>query len=603
MTKFPFTTSLLALIATLGGCAGIIVPQTETSLLTIKVGLNDSRTILEQTYQGEVLSYSPEAGFAILRVHSAPNPNDPKVLHFEPNQKIQSTDATLASQPSQIHAQGPATALASVGMNGWSTWSSGWSTWSSGWSTWSGGQTLPTMPGQNSGVYLNARVPQAHSIARNYGAGVVVAVLDTGIDAKHPGFSGRLVASHLRKNFIGDNTDSSEVFVTGASGYGHGTAVAGAILQVAPRATLMPLRVLNSFGVGDLDNVIAAIDYAVKNGAKIINMSLGSTQYSDALGTMVQYAKNNKVYMVASVGNTNKQDNATYPARMSTWTQGSGYLFGVGSVNNNDQLSSFSNWGNDVWMYAPGENVITFAPDNRVVNATGTSFATPLLSGALALAYGETSDAFVRQNLGSYLSQTVERQSLWWRIYSNTSSSSTASWCNYYFGGNRWCHGDGRLDVERLLLGLPGFSANNPRRIGLDLVGNGSFEANSTVGWTTNNVTLESNQYSGGVFAGTYSAKINSTGSMVQRLTGLRANTTYTVSAWVRTFWSGETSSVGVRNQGNAAVSRTVGESQSFQPVNFSFTTGASNTTADIYFQKVTGGGPAFADMFQVTQN
>jgi hypothetical protein len=576
----------------------------ETYVLTISTKSLDTADGLEKRYSGRILSFSPEAGFAILSVSKPPNTTDLSVVHLEKNQKLEATDAKLTlDQPNNLQTSGASTGLASVGMGGWSTWSGGWSTWSGGWSTWSGGTTLPIMPSQNNGVYLNTRVPQAHALAKNYGAGVIVAVLDTGIDPNHPGFTGRLVPVAQRKNFIGDNTDSSEIFIIGGTGYGHGTAVAGIILQVAPRATIMPLRVMNSKGVGDLDNVIAAIDYAVKNGAKIINMSLGSNEYSDALGTMVQYAKDNKVYMVASVGNTNRQDSATYPARMSNWSQGNGFLIGVGSVKTDDSLSSFSNWGNDVWMFAPGENVATFAPDKRNVNATGTSFATPLVAGALALAYGETTDNYVRQNLGSYLSQSVERQSLWWQMYSNTSSLSSPNWCSHYYAGNRWCHGDGRLDVERLLLTLPNFVPSNPRRVSMDFVNGGSFETNSLSAWTVTNAAIESNPYSGGVYAGVYSAKINSIGSLSQRLTGLKPNTTYKASMSVRVLWPGENATIGVRNTGNSSVSQSISESSNFRQMTFTFTTGASNTTADLYFEKTTGGGPAFADVIQVVRN
>jgi thermitase len=74
-------------------------------------------------------------------------------------------------------------------------------------------------------------------------------------------------------------------------------------LQVAPRATILPIRVLDRDGSGDLDDVIAAIDWAVQKGAKVINLSLGSLTSTDALTQMVNYAASRNVVLVSSAGN------------------------------------------------------------------------------------------------------------------------------------------------------------------------------------------------------------------------------------------------------------------------------------------------------------
>jgi thermitase len=146
------------------------------------------------------------------------------------------------------------------------------------------------------------------------------------------------------------------------------------VLQVAPNAVIIPLRVLNKDGSGDLDNVIAAIDFAIKNGAQIINISLGADEYADALRQMIVYARSQQVYIVASAGNENRVDNATFPAKMANWWEGKGFLFAVGSLRNDDAISSFSNTGWDVSFFAPGENLTSFAPNNRTLSVVCCPF-------------------------------------------------------------------------------------------------------------------------------------------------------------------------------------------------------------------------------------
>ena len=202
-------------------------------ILTVNLIANDTEQGLISRYGGNLLSFNPKAGYAVLKVNTPPSSTDLAVKHLEPNIKIGSTDAKISLDRPNMTTQGASTGMASVGMSGWATWSSGWATWSSGWSTWSSGETLPRMPLQTSGAYMNSRVPQAHAIARNFGAGVIVAVLDTGVDVYHPGIFGRLIEPAKRWNFVDKNNNVNEV--SGGAGYGHGTAVTGIILQVAPK--------------------------------------------------------------------------------------------------------------------------------------------------------------------------------------------------------------------------------------------------------------------------------------------------------------------------------------------------------------------------------
>jgi subtilisin family serine protease len=148
-------------------------------------------------------------------------------------------------------------------------------------------------------------LPQAHAIARKFGEGVKVAVVDTGIDTAHPGFAGRLAPSSEWRDFI--ENDNNPMEPTGGSAYGHGTAVAGLILQVAPKATILPIRVLNSNGQGNLDHVILAINHAVNVGARVINLSLGAFEWYQPLVDAINFAGSRGVWVVASAGNQGKK--------------------------------------------------------------------------------------------------------------------------------------------------------------------------------------------------------------------------------------------------------------------------------------------------------
>ncbi len=557
-------------------------------ILTVNLTSNDTEQGLMGRYGGNLLSFNPKAGYAILKVNTPPASTDLAVKHLEPNIKIGSTDAKISLDRPNITTQGASTGMASVGMSGWSTWSSGWSTWSSGWSTWSSGETLPRMPLQTSSVYMNSRVPQAHAIARNFGAGVIVAVLDTGIDLFHPGLFGRLTDSTKRWNFVNNNNNVNEI--SGGAGYGHGTAVAGIVLQVAPKATIMPLKVLDANGAGDLDNVIAAIDYAVRNGARVINISLGSHQFSDALWTVINNAIANKVYVVAAVGNEAQTDAANYPAALG-YVQ-PGYMIGVGSVNANDQLSSFTNRGGDVFMYAPGENVPTLAPNFQTANATGTSFSTPLVAGALALAYGEATTTEARAAIGDTLWNSNERSRLWWRFYRN------ATVCD--LSGNTWCHSEGQLDVERLLLQVSGF-VPTVQKSTVDFIRNGNFELGGLQGWTySGNVSYDYNS-----FSGDYAAAIYGTGNLTQKITGLLPNTTYRLTGWTQVGRLTSSVRFTVRNFGGTSVMASSNQSSygNLKPLSLVFTTGSSSTTADVVIEKTLGRDTGWVDLITLTRN
>ena len=234
------------------------------------------------------------------------------------------------------------------------------------------------------------RLPQAHALSKNFGYGVKVAVIDTGIDTAHPAFTGSLAPSTEWKDFVDNDTNPMEV--SGGNGYGHGTGVAGIILQVAPKATILPIRVLNQNGAGDSDDVIAAIDWAVQKGAKVINLSLGTNEPVAALKTMVSYANQMGIFVITSAGNAGTTS-MTFPAADAQNAPYSDKLFSVGSVNSSGSRSSFSNYGSALKFSAPGEQIYSAYPASQSAHMTGTSFAAPIIAGVVTLALADNPTA------------------------------------------------------------------------------------------------------------------------------------------------------------------------------------------------------------------
>lgn len=214
--------------------------------------------------------------------------------------------------------------------------------------------------------------------ARARGEAVTVAVLDSGIDAGHPEFAGRLVGGMS--------------FVAGSAGpaddFGHGTHVAGlvgalsnngvGIAGVAPNVRIMPIKVLDRNGLGTLDAVLAGIQAAREGGARVINMSLASPISSSAQDHAIAECVKAGMIVVAAAGNEGT-DSPSFPA-------GSPGVIAVGSTGRSDRRSSFSNGGPHVRIVAPGEEIASTYPreSGSYVLKNGTSMATPIVAGVIA---------------------------------------------------------------------------------------------------------------------------------------------------------------------------------------------------------------------------
>ena len=200
-------------------------------------------------------------------------------------------------------------------------------------------------------------------------------------------------------------------------------------MQTAPRATILPIRALGPDGIGDVDNIILAIDWAVQKGANVINLSLGTNVDVASLKQAVSYAAQAGVYVVAAAGNEGSTS-LLYPAAYMTTATGHEKMLSAGSFSSALLLSIFNNTGVALEYVAPGELMMSAYPDLRVAKYTGSSFATPVVAGAVALAQGDASTSSNKQSVYSYL------------------SSSSVS-----LGSNL----GKRIDVTNLLRTVPGF--------------------------------------------------------------------------------------------------------------------------------------------------
>ncbi|WP_416729755.1 Ig-like domain-containing protein [Fictibacillus sp. JL2B1089] len=246
---------------------------------------------------------------------------------------------------------------------------------------------------------------------------VVVAVIDNGIDLTHSDLKNRIVSPY-------DTVYDSSTTLTAGD---HGTHVAGIIgssmdnylgtVGVAPNTSIMPIDAFYGESAYASD-VIEGIYYAVNNGADVINMSLGSSNYNYSYDAAIQYAHENGVVIVAAAGNDGTST-MHYPAAYDN-------VIAVGSTTESDSRSYFSNYGYWVDIMAPGSYIYSTLPYSSYGSMSGTSMASPVVAGVAALILAN------EPNLSNY---EVEQ-----RLY------DTADYL-----GSSYYYGNGRVNARRAL--------------------------------------------------------------------------------------------------------------------------------------------------------
>ena len=251
------------------------------------------------------------------------------------------------------------------------------------------------------------------------GSGIKVAVLDSGVASDNVDITPKVVA---RANFTNGKA--------GEDNYGHGTHVAGIVAATAdntlgvagvcPGCTILDGKVLNDSGVGSSSSLANGINWAVSNGAKVINMSLG-VRASRTLETAINNAWSKGVVLVAAAGNGSNQTKI-YPGAYPN-------VIAVGATDNTDAKASFSTYGASwVDVAAPGVNIYSTFPNHTFVLGTqnnrsfgydvgnGTSMSAPIVAATAALAWSSHAGATnttVRANLDSTADKSPGTGTYW----------------------------------------------------------------------------------------------------------------------------------------------------------------------------------------------
>ncbi|WP_307794930.1 S8 family peptidase [Alkalihalobacillus sp. BA299] len=223
------------------------------------------------------------------------------------------------------------------------------------------------------------------------GKGIVVAVLDTGCDPKHPDLKGRIIGG---RNFTSDYRGKKNKFT---DNHYHGTHVAGTIcakhnnkgvVGVAPKVKLLIGKVLDRNGSGSYKGIIDGIRWATDwrgphdEQVRVISMSLGGPEDVPELHEAIKYAVNKGVSVVVAAGNSGDGNTNTneyaYPGAYEE-------VIEVGAVDQLKNLAWFSNTNDLIDVVAPGVNILSTIPNRRYARLSGTSMATPHVAGAVAL--------------------------------------------------------------------------------------------------------------------------------------------------------------------------------------------------------------------------
>lgn len=230
-----------------------------------------------------------------------------------------------------------------------------------------------------------ANMPQINAPAAwdlSTGAGVTIAILDSGVDGTHPDLVDNMVAGY---NFYNNNTDTADVL-------GHGTCVAGVaaaalnntvgMAGVAGDAQIMPIRIVDPNGYATTSTIAKAITYAADQGCRSVNISYAPVYDNATIQTAAAYLQQLGGLLCCAAGNSGAE----------TTTPPTTTMVCVSSINADNSFSSFSTYGNAVQICAPGKDIFCTSKNNTYSLVGGTSFSSPTVAGVVALMFAANPD-------------------------------------------------------------------------------------------------------------------------------------------------------------------------------------------------------------------
>jgi cell wall-associated protease len=259
----------------------------------------------------------------------------------------------------------------------------------------------------------------------------LIGVVDTGVNYTLQDLKSRLRVD-LGKDFVNSDLDPMD-------DNDHGTHVSGTIAAVSDNyysvaginqyASIIPVKVLNQDGRGNMSNVALGIRHAVDKGAKVINLSLGTNDFVQTVEDQLIYAKQKGVTVIAAAGNDGNSS-LSYPGSSEN-------VVGVGATDNTEALADFSNYGDGIDIVAPGVKIASLTKNGEVKYASGTSMATPHVVAVAGLIYAMKPDVTPEQVISLLTQNTVD--------LGTPGYDTTFGW--------------GRLDAAKVVTAVKGLSA------------------------------------------------------------------------------------------------------------------------------------------------
>lgn len=273
------------------------------------------------------------------------------------------------------------------------------------------------------------------------GEGTKVAVLDTGIDLNHDDLKNNILPGinfvKRSKPPMDDSGHGSHVSSVISAEAGNNIGIAG----VAPKCKILPVKVLDEYGDGELEDVAAGVRWAIDQNVDAICMSLGSARPLASLRKAIQKATQKGIPVFVAAGNLGRSEHLLFPANYPE-------TIAISAIDKNLDLADFSMTGNNLDFVAPGVDILGCVPDNWYAIMSGSSQATPFVVGLAMLLL-----SYVKKNEIDIPLNTVDD-------YRNVFKRYTSDIVSEEYAGNKFYQGFGIITPKKWLDNLNGYSNN-----------------------------------------------------------------------------------------------------------------------------------------------